>query len=623
MKQKILQNVNSPADLKNIDTADLELLASELRLFLLETVSQTGGHLGSNLGVVELTIALHKVFNTPIDKIVWDIGHQSYIHKMLTGRKDSMMTIRKKNGISGFCRIDESEYDVFGAGHSSTSISAAMGIAKARDLKGEDFNVVAIIGDSSMTSGMAYEAMNNASSLDSKMIVILNDNDMSISPAVGALRNCLAGMFSSSKYISFRDKIKNKLKSLPRFFSLAKSLEMGFRTFASGGNIFESLGFYYIGVIDGNNLSELIDVLVEIRDLEINKPILLHIKTKKGCGYDHAEMAPDKLHGVGTFDLSTGISTAKKSPIFTDIFANKIIQLGAIDDKILAITAGMPCSTGLKKFGEKFPTRLFDVAIAEQHAVTFAAGLAVSGFKPFVAIYSTFLQRCYDQIIHDVCIQNLPVRFIIDRSGFVGQDGETHCGAFDIAMLICIPNTVLMASSSANELELMMDFASDYDKAPTFIRIPKKDASPDIFRAEKVEIGRARLIKEGGSKFAIFSYGDLLSNAIEACEEIKKQYSIDIDIYDMRFAKPIDEDLLRSKIASDVIFTIENGSNGGFGSCVAKFYEDLGFNGKIVQICMQDIFVKHATINEQMIESNLDKNGIFRKIKSNLNIKDV
>ena len=620
MTQKILQNINLPSDLKNLNTEDLKQLADEIRDLLLETISQTGGHLGSNLGVVELTIALHKVFNTPVDKLVWDIGHQSYIHKILTGRKDKMLTIRKKGGISGFCRIDESEYDVFGAGHSSTSISAAMGIAKARDLNGENFNVISVIGDSSMTAGMAYEALNNAAGLKSKMIVILNDNDMSISPAVGALRQYLVGMFSSGGYINFRDKVKSKLKSLPRFFSLAKSLETGFRTFAGGDNIFESLGFYYIGVADGNNLDELIETLERIRDLDVKKPILFHIKTKKGCGYKYAETAPDKLHGVGTFDISTGVSTGKKNQIFTDVFADKIIKLGESDDKILAITAGMPCSTGVKKFGEKFPARLFDVAIAEQHAVTFAAGLAVSGFKPFVAIYSTFLQRCYDQIIHDVCIQNLPVRFIIDRGGFVGQDGETHCGAFDIAMLACIPNTVLMAPSSAKELHLMMDFMANYEASPTFMRIPKKDVSDDTMPSNFVEIGKSRKIKDTGSKVIILSYGDLLERAIWACEEIKRENSIDIDIYDMRFAKPLDEDLLKSKIESDVIFTLENGSSGGFGTCIAKFYQDLKFNGRVVQICMQDEFVKHATINEQMKESGLDKDGVLKKIKDHLSI---
>ncbi len=613
----ILNKVNFPSDLKNLSTTELEKLCFEIRQFMIHEISKVGGHLGAGLGVVELSVALHYVFNAPKDKLIWDIGHQSYPHKILTGRKKKLSSVRQKDGISGFCSITESVYDTFGAGHSSTSISAGIGIAKARDLMGENFNVISIIGDSAMTAGIAYEAMNNASDLKSKMIVILNDNDMSISPAVGALREYLAHLITSNGYVKARNFTKKIFEKLPKIISFFKHTETAMKDMITGGNLFEAMGFYYIGPVDGHDLGEMIEMLERVRDLDIKKPILLHVRTEKGKGYGPAGDAHDKLHGVSKFDIETGEQVKSDKKTYTDIFAESLLKLAEGDNKIIAITAGMPSGTGLLSFQERFPERFVDVAIAEQHAVTFAAGLAISGFKPYVAIYSTFLQRAYDQVIHDVCLQNLPVRFMLDRSGFVGPDGATHAGSFDISSLCMIPNLVIMAPSSGEDFAEMMKLSSKMDKNPCVIRYPKDfvdfDKDFDFNEIRDIEIGKVKTVFSNDSDFLILSCGALLENAIKARDLLKKD-GVELDIFDARFIKPIDSEFLIKNRKKKAIFTLEEGSGSGFGGLVAKFTSDNSLDVRIFQICMPDLFIEHASIEDQRDLAGLSSGKIYEFI---------
>ena len=574
---KTLDKINFPSDLKNLSLMELQKLPDEIRSFLIETISKTGGHLGSNLGVVELTLALHYVFEAPRDKIIWDIGHQAYVHKILTGRREKMHTIRQKDGISGFCSIFESEYDAFGAGHSSTSISAGLGMAISRDLNGENHNVISIIGDSSMTAGMAYEGINNAGHLGTKMIVILNDNDMSISKPVGALRNYLVGLISSNSYIKLRNvtkKITKKMHFPNMILKLMKRSEIAMKEIAMGNNIFEALGFYYIGPIDGHDLQDLIHILEKIKDLNIAKPILLHVKTEKGRGYKPAIEAKDKLHGVSKFDIETGEQIKSSKTTYTDIFSQTLQFLAEKDDKIVGITAAMPSGTGLNKFAEKFPNRMFDVGIAEQHAVTFAGGMAISGHKPYCCIYSTFLQRSYDQIIHDIAIQSFPVRFIIDRAGDVGADGATHHGFYDLSMLLPIPDIILMSPSSGQELISMLKTANEINDRPCAIRYGKKaipeDENLDISSIEPMEIGKMLEVRcDENAEIAVIFYGDVrekLQNLLENDLKDKK-----ISIYDARFAKPLDEKkLLEIKKSVKKTIIIEDTPHKPFESAVRE-----------------------------------------------------
>lgn len=625
-KFKFLTKVKNPRDIKNLSKNELLKICQEIRDYMIDFVSKTGGHLGAGLGVVELTVALHYVFDSPIDKIIWDIGHQSYPHKILTGRFEKMETIRQENGISGFCSIFENEHDIFGAGHSSTSISAGLGIAIARDLKNENFNVISVIGDSSMTAGMAYEAMNNAGSLGNKMIVILNDNDMSISPAVGALRNYLVKLISSRSYTEMRNFAKKVTIKMPKFIpKFLKRTESAVKDFTIGRNIFEDLGFYYIGPVDGHNLDELIDVLRRIRIINLSKPILLHVKTEKGKGYLPAKDSYDKLHGVNKFDITTGEQIKNSKKTYTDVFSDALCKLAEKDDKIIGITAAMLSGTGLDKFQSRFPERTFDVTIAEQHAVTFAGSLAISGFKPFCCIYSTFLQRAYDQLIHDICIQKLPVRFIIDRAGFVGADGATHCGAFDIAFLSVIPNIILMAPSNGKELIGMLKFMSKIDNLPSAIRFPRgeiPDSDIDFDEFSDIQIGKMNEIHSGnGNDIAIISYGHILEEVLKARDILIEKHSIDPKIIDARFAKPIDEEkLIKLSQKYKNIITIEEGSRGGFGSIVAEFIANLNADCKVYQMHMTDEFQSQNKIENMRKTSKIDADSIIeftKKIKEN------
>ena len=577
-KYQYLDKVNFPSDIKNLKISELKILTEEVRKEMIDAVSVTGGHLGAGLGVVELTIALHYVFDTPNDKIIWDVGHQTYPHKILTGRKDKIRTLRQSNGLSGFTKRSESEYDPFGAAHSSTSISAALGIATANKLEKKSNQVVAVIGDGAISAGMAYEAMNNVGSSKTKMIVILNDNDMSIAKPVGAMSTYLAKLLSGKIYFSLRETIKLIISAFSKRFSdKAGKAEDFLRSAVTGGTLFNALGFYYVGPIDGYDLNNLILVLQNAKRLNHEGPIMIHIKTEKGKGYEFAEKSHDKYHGVTKFNVKTGIQEKSSSniPSYTKVFANTLIKHAENDSKIIGITAAMPSGTGMDLFSEKFPNRMFDVGIAEQHAVTFAAGLATEGYKPYAAIYSTFLQRAYDQVVHDVAIQNLPVRFAIDRAGLVGADGPTHAGSFDITYLSTLPNFIVMAASDEAELVRMINTSVDINNNPSALRYPRGNGVgvelPSI--DEKIEIGKGRMILDG-KKIALINFGARLNECLLANDILNKK-GIKITLVDARFAKPLDENLIW-QIATDheAIITIEEGSIGGFGSHVSQFLSE-------------------------------------------------
>ena len=576
-KTPILDTISSPADLKNLPLDRLKTLADELRAETIDAVSVTGGHLGAGLGVVELTTALHHVFDTPTDTLIWDVGHQCYPHKILTGRRDRIRTLRQPGGLSGFTKRSESAYDPFGAAHASTSISAALGFAAGRDLKGEDRNVIAVIGDGSMSAGMAYEAMNNAGHIGGRLIVILNDNDMSIAPPVGAMSHYFARLVSSQGYRSIRKLGKGVAKAL-RVEEAARRAEEYMRGMAMGGTLFEEMGFRYVGPIDGHDLDQLVPVLRNVRDGD-SAPVLIHVVTQKGKGYAPAEAADDKYHGVAKFDVITGEQQKAKAaaPSYTKVFAQQLIREAEADDRVVGITAAMPGGTGMDLFGEHFPDRMFDVGIAEQHAVTFAAGLAADGMKPFAALYSTFLQRGYDQVVHDVAIQKLPVRFAIDRAGLVGADGATHAGSFDIGYLGALPGMVLMAAADELELSRMVKTAALIDDAPSAFRYPRGNgtgiAIPDVI--EPLEIGKGRIVREG-SRIAILSLGTRLEESLKAADALAAQ-GFSTTVADARFAKPLDEDLiLRLAREHEVLITVEEGAMGGFGAFVLHLLAEKG-----------------------------------------------
>ncbi|MCX5579566.1 1-deoxy-D-xylulose-5-phosphate synthase [Kaistia terrae] len=616
----LLDTVTTPEDLRRLPESALAQLAAELRAETIDAVSITGGHLGAGLGVVELTVALHYVFNTPADRIIWDVGHQAYPHKILTGRRDRIRTLRQTHGLSGFTKRTESEYDPFGAAHSSTSISAGLGMAVARDLSEGDNAVVCVIGDGAMSAGMAYEAMNNAGALRSRLIVILNDNDMSIAPPVGAMSAYLARLVSGRAYRSFREVAKQLTKKLPRIFhEKAKQTEEYARGFFTGGTLFEELGFYYVGPIDGHNLDHLLPILRNLRDAP-DGPILLHVVTQKGKGYAPAEAAPDKYHGVNRFDVITGkqAKATPNAPSYTRVFAEALIEEARHDDKIVAVTAAMPTGTGLDLFGQAFPKRTFDVGIAEQHAVTFAAGLATEGYKPFCAIYSTFLQRGYDQIVHDVAIQKLPVRFAIDRAGFVGADGPTHAGSFDTGFLTALPGMIVMAPSDEAELVHMIATSVAIDDAPSSFRYPRGEGvGIDMpARGEVLPIGKGRIVRQG-SKVAILSFGTRLKDAMKAAEELDT-YGLSTTVADARFAKPLDTDLVLDLARNhEVVITVEEGAVGGFGSLVLSFLAGAGaFDRglKIRTLVMPDEFVDQDKPEAMIVSSGLDARGIVATV---------
>ncbi|HTH17868.1 MAG TPA: 1-deoxy-D-xylulose-5-phosphate synthase [Magnetospirillum sp.] len=610
---RLLDGVDVPKDIRGFNAEQLRQLADEVRQEMIEAVSITGGHLGAGLGVVELTVALHHVFDTPTDKLIWDVGHQCYPHKILTGRKNRIRTLRQGGGLSGFTKRSESEYDPFGAGHSSTSISAGLGMAVARDLKGDKFNVIAVIGDGAMSAGMVYEAMNNAGSMDSRLVVILNDNDMPIAPPVGAMSAYLSRLLSSKPYLSIRHFAKDLAKALPPPLErAAKRAEEYARGFVSGGTLFEELGFYYVGPIDGHNFDHLLPVLKNVRDSEDNKPVLIHVVTKKGRGYPPAEQAADKYHGVGKFDVVTGALAKPKAnaPSFTSVFAKALLAEAQADDKVVAITAAMPAGTGLDKFAELHPNRCFDVGIAEQHAVTFAAGLACEGFKPFCALYSTFLQRGYDQVVHDVAIQKLPVRFAIDRAGLVGADGATHAGSFDLAFLGCLPDMVIMSPSDEVELMHAVATAAAIDDRPSAFRYPRGEGVgldlPE--RGTVLPIGKGRIVREG-SRVAILSLGTRLVEACKAAEELAAR-GLSTTVADARFMKPLDEEMIaRLAREHEVLVIVEEGAVGGFGSHVLHFLSSTGLLDrglKVRSLVLPDYFIEHEQPKLQYDQAGLN-----------------
>lgn len=628
-KTPLLDAVHFPRDMRNFSDAQLEQLACELRLETIDAVAHTGGHLGAGLGVVELTVAIHNVFNTPEDLLIWDVGHQSYPHKILTGRRDKIRTIRKANGLSGFCKRSESEYDPFGAGHSSTSISAALGMAVARDLDGKKHEVIAVIGDGAMSAGMAYEAMNNAGSLGTRLIVILNDNEMSISRPVGAMSTYLARLISSHPYHTLRDIGKAVVKKFPEpFLQMARKAEHLARDLTVGGTLFEQLGFYYIGPVDGHNLSHLLPILRNIKNEKDTKPILLHVITKKGHGYAPAEASEDKYHGVSSFDVGTGTQNKAiaYAPSYTKVFAQSLIAEAKKDDKIVAITAAMDSGTGLDLFEKEFPQkshkpqRMFDVGIAEQHAVTFAAGLATQGYKPFCAIYSTFLQRAYDQVVHDVAIQNLPVRFAIDRAGLVGADGATHAGSFDISYLASLPNFIIMAASDEAELVHMVATQVAINNAPSALRYPRGDGVgvklPEV--GVPLPIGKGRLVRENaGARVALLSLGTRLAECVKAADMLAEK-DILVTVADARFAKPLDEELVRKLFAEhELLITVEEGAIGGFGSHILHFASSNGLldgGCKLRTLCLPDSFIEQNNLQAMYDEAGLNAQQIVEKV---------
>jgi 1-deoxy-D-xylulose-5-phosphate synthase len=620
LRTKILEAIKNPAELRRVDEKDLRQVADELRAETINAVAVTGGHLGAGLGVVELTVALHYVFDTPNDRLIWDVGHQAYPHKILTGRRDRIRTLRQGGGLSGFTKRAESEYDAFGAAHSSTSISAGLGMAVAAELSGEKRNVIAVIGDGAMSAGMAYEAMNNAGAKNTRLIVILNDNEMSIAPPVGALSGYLARLISGRTYTSLREIGKQIAKRMPKVVEeKALRVEEYARGFLTGGTLFEELGFYYVGPIDGHNLDQLVPVLKNVRDAE-NGPILIHVVTQKGKGYAPAEASSDKYHGVVKFDVATGKQDKAKAnaPSYTKVFGESLVKEARKDDKIVAITAAMPGGTGVDIFEKAFPERTFDVGIAEQHGVTFAAGLATEGYKPFVAIYSTFLQRAYDQIVHDVAIQRLPVRFAIDRAGLVGADGPTHAGSFDVAYLGCLPGFVIMAAADEAELVHMVATQVALDDCPSALRYPRGDGvgvdMPEF--GVPLEIGKGRVLREGSS-VALLSFGTRLQECLKAADMLAAQ-GLSATVADARFAKPLDTELvLRLAKEHEVLITIEEGSIGGFG---AQVMQTLAENGaldrglRVRSMVLPDSFIDQDSPAAMYATARLDAKGIVAKV---------
>lgn len=617
----LLDGIASPKDLKALRPEELERLAEELRAEVIDAVSTTGGHLGAGLGVVELTVALHAVFDTPDDRLIWDVGHQCYPHKILTGRRDRIRTLRQGGGLSGFTNRSESPYDPFGAGHSSTSISAGLGMAVGRDLAGRKNHVISVIGDGAMSAGMAYEAMNNAGAADSRLIVILNDNDMSIAPPVGAMSSYLSRLLSSKSYVSFRHIAKDLAAQLPAPITrAAKRAEEYARGLMTGGTLFEEMGFYYVGPIDGHRLDHLVPVLKNVRDMG-NGPVLIHVVTQKGKGYPPAEAAADKYHGVSKFNVETGAQQkgTPNAPSYTSVFAKALIAEAQKDDRIVALSAAMPGGTGLDKFGEAFPQRTFDVGIAEQHAVTFAAGLACEGYKPFCAIYSTFLQRGYDQVVHDVVLQNLPVRFAIDRAGLVGADGATHHGTFDLAYLSCLPNIVIMAPSDEAELVHAVATASAYDAGPIAIRYPRGEGVgvtlPD--EGQVLPIGKSAVLRQG-QRVALIGLGTMVQTCLAAADSLQDDYGLSATVVDARFAKPLDTAVLDSLAAThELVITIEEGSQGGFGSLVMTYLNDDGHLDaglKVRAMTLPDHFIEHDTPARQLAEAGLTAEHMVAKV---------
>ncbi|HEY7247079.1 MAG TPA: 1-deoxy-D-xylulose-5-phosphate synthase [Xanthobacteraceae bacterium] len=618
-KTPLLDTVKTPADVRRLEVKQLRQLADELRRETIDAVASTGGHLGAGLGVVELTVALHHVFNTPEDRIVWDVGHQAYPHKILTGRRDRIRTLRQGGGLSGFTKRAESEYDPFGAAHSSTSISAALGMAVARDLAGKSNNVIAVIGDGAMSAGMAYEAMNNAGAMSSRLIVILNDNDMSIAPPVGALSGYLARLVSGRTYRSVRHTVKKLAKVLPKFLEQrAVAMEEYARGLVTGGTLFDELGFFYIGPIDGHNIDHLLPVLKNVRDAK-NGPFLVHVVTQKGKGYAPAEQSADKYHGVVKFDVATGAQAKSKAaaPAYTKVFAEALIKEARKDEKIVAITAAMPSGTGLDLFAKELPDRCFDVGIAEQHGVTFCAGLATEGLKPFATIYSTFLQRAYDQVVHDVAIQRLPVRFAMDRAGLVGADGPTHAGAFDVAYLGCLPGFVLMAAADEVELVHMVATAAAIDDGPSALRYPRGEGMglPLPAEGKPLEIGKGRIVREG-TKVALLSFGARLSECLKAADELAA-HGLSTTVADARFAKPLDLDLLlRLAREHELLITIEEGAIGGFAAHVLQALAEHGvLDGglKVRSMVLPDVFIDQDSPVAMYARAGLDAKGIVTK----------
>ncbi len=620
----LLDAVHTPADLRRLPQQSLRQLAEELRAEMVDAVSMTGGHLGAGLGVVELTLALHYVFDTPNDRIIWDVGHQAYPHKILTGRRDGIRTLRQGGGLSGFTKRSESEYDPFGAGHSSTSISAGLGMAVARDLSGEDRNVVCVIGDGAMSAGMAYEAMNNAGARDERLVVILNDNDMSIAPSVGAMSAYLARLVSGGTYRTLREAGKHLASRFPRLvYDTAQRAEAFTRGILGGGTLFEQLGFFYVGPVDGHNLEHLVPVLRNVRDAETG-PILLHVVTRKGKGYAPAEASADKYHGVSSFDASTGQQkkSSAAAPTYTRVFADALVAEARTDDRIVAVGAAMPAGTGLDVFGAEFPERTFDVGIAEQHAVTFAAGLAAEGMRPFCAIYSTFLQRAYDQIVHDVAVQHLPVRFAIDRAGLVGADGATHAGSFDVTFLACLPGFVVMAPSNEAELMHMVATAAAYDDGPIALRYPRGNgigvALPE--RGTPLAIGVGRVVCEG-TRVALLALGTRLGPCLAAAERLESE-GLSTTVADARFVKPLDQDLLMRLAAEhECLVIVEEGAIGGFGSHVLHALAEAGALGDGVRVramTLPDRFIEQHTPEQMLAIAGLDVDGIVATVRATL-----
>ena len=616
----LLDRVKTPSDLRRLERTQLRQLADELRTETIDAVASTGGHLGAGLGVVELTVALHYVFDTPTDRLVWDVGHQAYPHKILTGRRARIRTLRQGGGLSGFTKRSESDYDPFGAAHSSTSISSALGMAVARDLAGRSNNVIAVIGDGAMSAGMAYEAMNNAGAMNSRLIVILNDNDMSIAPPVGALSGYLARLVSGRTYRSLRHIVKKLAKLLPRFLEQrALALEEYARGLVTGGTLFDQLGFFYVGPIDGHNIDHLLPVLENVRDAR-NGPFLVHVVTQKGKGYAPAEKSADKYHGVVKFDVATGAQAKSKAaaPAYTTVFAQALIEQARKDDKIVAITAAMPAGTGLDLFAKEFPNRCFDVGIAEQHGVTFAAGLATEGLKPFAVIYSTFLQRAYDQVVHDVAIQRLPVRFAMDRAGLVGADGPTHAGSFDIAYLGCLPGFVIMAAADEAELVHMVATAAAIDDGPSAVRYPRGEGIgvPMPLEGKPLAIGKGRILREG-TRVALFSFGARLAECLKAADELAA-LGLSATVADARFAKPLDTELLlRLAREHEVLVTIEEGAIGGFGAHVLHTLSEHGVLERALKVrsmVLPDLFIDQDSPAVMYARARLDAKGIVAKV---------
>ena len=618
-----LSKINFPKDLKKLTLDELKILNDELRTFTIETVSKTGGHLGASLGVVELTVALHYIFDTPKDKIVWDVGHQTYPHKIITGRKRKIHTLRKKNGLSGFTKRSESIYDPFGAAHSSTSISANLGIAVARDLQKKSFDVISIIGDGAISAGMAFEGLNNIGHLSKNSLIILNDNEMSIAKPVGAMSKYLVNLLSSKTYENIRDVVKNFTKKLPdEVGNFAKKTEGYLKGYLTGNTLFEELGMNYIGPIDGHNLDLLIQLFQKYKEKELHGPVFLHIITEKGKGYAPAENSNDKFHGVSSFDIQTGVQNKSKDKTYTSVISETLLKLAKKDKKVTAITAAMPSGTGLDKFQELYPDRFFDVGIAEQHAVTFAGGMATESMKPFVAIYSTFLQRAYDQVVHDIAIQSLPVRFLIDRSGFVGADGATHAGSFDLTYLCCLPNFIVMAPSSGEELKNMLNFSLSINNKPSAIRYPRDTVGEynEKKSFEKITLGKGKVIQKG-KKIAFLNLGTRLEQVKLASKLIKDKNKFQTTIIDMRFAKPIDTQLLKTLLKNhDIFITVEENAIGGFSSQVNNFFlNQIKKQIKVLNFFMKDEFIDQSDINDQYSQSGISPEEIYKKVSNLLN----